>query len=95
MSEYLNTEGLVAAYPELFSVSMLKKSRMQYADTSGPPHFNIGRKVVYARSDVEAWLSEKKLGQRNPTPLGVCHQAAGRSPDKGAGDRTAPARRMS
>jgi len=70
VSEYLNTEGLVAAYPELFSVSMLKKSRMQYADTSGPPHFNIGRKVVYARSDVEAWLSEKKLGQRNPTPLG-------------------------
>jgi hypothetical protein len=62
--EYLNTEELVAAYPALFSVSMLKKSRMKYADVSGPPHFNIGRKVVYARSDVEAWLSERKLGQR-------------------------------
>lgn len=72
MSEYLNTEGLVAAYPEIFSVSMLKKSRMKYADVSGPPHFNIGRKVVYARSDVESWLFEKKLGHRKsatPTPV--------------------------
>lgn len=64
MSEYLNTEGLVAAYPKLFSVSMLKKSRMKYADTSGPPHFKLNRKVVYDRSDVEAWLTEQKLGQR-------------------------------
>jgi hypothetical protein len=64
VSEYLNTEELVAAYPALFSVSMLKKSRMKYADASGPPHFKLGRKVVYARSDVDAWLSEMKVGQR-------------------------------
>jgi hypothetical protein len=48
---------------------MPKKIRMEYADVSGPPHFNISRKVVYARSDVEAWLEEKKLGQRKPAPL--------------------------
>ena len=82
MSEYLNTEGLVAAYPELFSVSMLKKSRMQYADTSGPPHFNIGRKVVYARSDVEAWLAEKKLGQRKVAPLASVGKRCGGRPTK-------------
>jgi len=79
VSEYLNTEGLVAAYPELFSVSMLKKSRMKYADASGPPHFNIGRKVIYARSDVESWLSEKKLGQRKPAaPAPVVKLRVGR-----------------
>jgi len=48
---------------------MLKKSRMKYADVCGPPHFKLGRKVVYDRSDVDAWLSEKKLGQRKAAPL--------------------------
>jgi len=67
VSEYLKTEELVAAYPAVFSISMLKKSRMKYADTSGPPHFNIGRKVVYARSDVETWLSELKRGEQKPS----------------------------
>lgn len=82
MSEYLSTQGLVAAYPELFSISMLKKSRMKYADTSGPPHFNIGRKVVYARSDVEAWLSEMKLGQRKVAPLPPIGKRRGGRPTK-------------
>lgn len=82
MSDYLSTQELVAAYPALFSVSMLKKSRMKYAEVSGPPHFNLGRKVVYDRSDVEAWLSEQKLGQRKIAPLAPVGKRRGGRPTK-------------
>jgi hypothetical protein len=78
VSEYLNTKELAAAYPALFSVSMLKKSRMKYADTSGPPHFNIGRKVVYDRSEVEAWLSGKEGRSAQGRAAGACRKTAGR-----------------
>ncbi|MBI1198162.1 MAG: hypothetical protein GC203_09895 [Phenylobacterium sp.] len=79
MSEYLNTEELVAAYPALFSVSMLKKSRMKYADVAGPPHINLGRKVVYDRSDVEAWLlGLKRVVQKSAAVAPVVKLRRGR-----------------
>lgn len=66
MSEYLSTQELAAAYPALFSVSNLKKSRMEFSEVAGPPHFRIGRKVVYTRSDVEAWIASLKATSPKP-----------------------------
>lgn len=51
---------LAEAYPALFSVSSLKKSRMADGVISGPPYFRNGRKVAYARNDVDAWIAGLK-----------------------------------
>ena len=64
MSNHLNTEQLVKEYPALFTVSMLKKSRMKHSNTEGPPSFNIGRKVIYSHSDVLEWIASQKNNVR-------------------------------
>ncbi len=66
MPEYYSTSELVEAYPALFSVSSLKKSRMHAATKGGPPFIHHGRKVAYARQDVDAWINALKNPTKQP-----------------------------
>lgn len=50
--DYLNTDQ-AAGYVKL-AASTLTKKRL-FGD--GPPFFKIGRRVVYRRADLDAWLS--------------------------------------
>ena len=47
----------------MFSVSFLKKSRVQGADVQAPTPFRRGRKVFYDHEVVVAWISKIKAEQ--------------------------------
>lgn len=56
MTTYYTTKGLVDAFPAIFSSSSLKKSRMTYSETEGPPFKRRGRKVFYIHDEVVRWI---------------------------------------
>ena len=79
MSDFLNTEQLSGGFPALFTVSMLKKSRMKYSTISGPPSFNIGKKVIYYRPDVLDWISSQKTNaNKSASPVQARRAGPGR-----------------
>ncbi len=58
-SEYLTTHQ-VAEMTGL-SVSFFEVGRSM-STPNQPPHHKIGRRVLYKRADVEAWLEERRRG---------------------------------
>ena len=34
----------------------------------GPPSFKLGRRVLYDRGDLEAWIAAERTAQSRPTP---------------------------
>lgn len=63
--EYLTRAEVVAEYP--LSESYLCKASMDPAKRpkgfSGPPYIKRGRKVIYRRRDIEAWLDAQAVEQ--------------------------------
>lgn len=59
--EYLTRAEVVELYP--LSMSYLTKASMAPAKRpfSGPPYIKRGRKVIYRRRDVEAWLDAQSV----------------------------------
>lgn len=59
--EYLTRAEVVAEYP--LSNSFLTKASMDPAKrkASGPPFIKRGRKVIYRRRDIEAWLDAQMV----------------------------------
>lgn len=54
----LSTEA-VAVYIGL-SVSWLEQARL-HPERDGPPFIRIGKRVVYMRSDLDAWLDRRRV----------------------------------
>jgi hypothetical protein len=61
--EYLTRAEVVAEYP--LSDSFLCKASMDPAKRpfAGPPYIRRGRKIIYRRRDVEAWLDAQTVEQ--------------------------------
>lgn len=60
MSDEYLTETEVASATRI-SVNTLRWFR--HVGKGGPRHFKLGRRVLYARSDVEAWIDNaRKVG---------------------------------
>lgn len=59
--EYLTRAEVVEEYP--LSNSLLTKASMDPAKrkVSGPPFIKQGRKVIYRRRDIEAWLDAQMV----------------------------------
>ena len=57
MSDEYMTETEVASDTRL-PVNTLRYYR--YTGKGGPKHFKLGRRVLYAKSDVEAWVNEAR-----------------------------------
>jgi hypothetical protein len=63
---FYNTEQLVDAFPSVFSISSLKKSRMLYSDIDGPPYIRVGKKkVIYDHAQVMTWLASRCGGAKS------------------------------
>ena len=62
--EYLTRAEVVAEYP--LSDSFLCKASMDPAKRpfSGPPYIKRGRKIIYRRRDLEAWLDSQMVEER-------------------------------
>ncbi|MCA8903737.1 MAG: helix-turn-helix domain-containing protein [Hyphomonas sp.] len=58
-NEYLTTQQ-VAELTGL-SVSFFEVGRSMSAPNQ-PPHMKVGRRVLYKRADVEAWLEDRRRG---------------------------------
>jgi len=82
LEDFYTTERLANEFPALFSISMLKKSRMRDADFVGPPFFQIGRKVIYSRSAVLEWIAQQQRSVNKPTPLAAFASVARGRPTK-------------
>jgi predicted DNA-binding transcriptional regulator AlpA len=58
-AEYLPESALCEEYP--FSPRTVQRWR---ATGEGPPYIRVGRRILYRRSDVEAWLSSQTFCHR-------------------------------
>lgn len=68
MCEYLTQAELIAAFPRIFTTSLLKKSRMKSPPCDGPPYRRMGRRILYLRSEVEGWLAALPMGHAPALP---------------------------
>lgn len=53
---YLTPEEVSKEYP--FSLKTLEKHR---SNGTGPAYAKCGRKVIYAREDIEAWITRHRV----------------------------------
>jgi hypothetical protein len=58
-------ETAAATYTGL-SVSYLRASRLENPRTEGPPFVKAGRAVRYLVSDLDAWLTSRRITRNGP-----------------------------
>jgi hypothetical protein len=81
LEKHYSTSELAAAFPRLFNVSTLKKSRMNALNIDGPPFIPLGRKIVYDHEEVMAWLRAAR--SRRAASAGVPVKAPSVPPARG------------
>jgi transposase-like protein len=62
MSELMNTSDVAKKLG--VQPNTLEKWRLQ---GEGPPHYRLGRRVLYEIADVTAWLEQRRVGSTSAT----------------------------